>query len=428
MPKRTARHLTAGDVKKAKPQNKPYELRDGKQAGLLLRVQPSGVKSWVVVYAIDGRKTRKTLGDASTVTLGRARTGAKKATAAADDGVDIYREEKRAKGALLGEYVRGPYKEYAEAHILSHKGLLDRMERNWKGVYGRSMSDIAPMDIQRWRKKKIMGENPVAFETLQRELTCLKACLNTAVKVHKLIPGHQLQGYALSRGTEQLQGKKQTAPRYLEPEEETSLRAALDAREQALRDARDRMREWQRERGKELSPGISPDHYADHIKPIVLLALNTGLRRGDLFSLEWHHVDLKNRQIRKVINKTRRKNKKLTPAVLPLSPEACKTLTQWQKQTVNEGLVFPSTVTGGKLDNINKAWNAVVKDAGIKSFRFHDLRHSFASKLVMAGIPLNTVRELMTHGDIAMTLVYAHLSPSHKEDAINQVFGEATVK
>jgi integrase len=184
------------------------------------------------------------------------------------------------------------------------------------------------------------------------------------------------------------------------------------------------MRAWQQARGMPLSPPVRPEDFADHIKPIVLLALNTGLRRGDLFSLEWHHVDFNNRQIRKVINKTRRKNTKLTPAVLPLSPEACKALKTWQDQTTDVGLVFPSPVTGKALDNINKAWNGVVKDAGIENFRFHDLRHSFASKLVMGGIPLNTVRELMTHSTMDMTLVYAHLSPSHKEDAINKVFGE----
>lgn len=426
MPKRTAKHLTVDDVKRAKPKDKPYELRDAKQAGLLLRVQPSGVKSWVVVYTVNGRKTRKTLGDTSKVTLGRARTKAKDATSAADKGKDPFKEEREANRALLGEYIKGPYSEYAKANILSHADILARLKRNWKDLNNRSMTQITPLDIQRWRKKKAKAKNPVSFETLQRELTYLKACLNTAVREHKVIPHHQLTGYTLTRENQELQDTKGTGPRYLEPAEETALRTAMDAREQDMRQARENMRAWQRERGRELSPAIPADHYADHIKPIVLLAMNTGLRRGDLFSLEWRHVDFNNRQIRKVINKTRRKNSKLTPAVLPLSPEAFNVLETWRKQTTGDGLVFPSPVTGGQLDNINKAWGKLVKDAKIKNFRFHDLRHSFASKLVMAGIPLNTVRELMTHSKLDMTLVYAHLSPQHKEDAINLVFGGVT--
>ena len=423
MPKRTAKHMTVEDVKKAKPQAKPYELRDAKQAGLLLRVQPSGCKSWVVVYYVNGRKTRKTLGDTSQVTLGRARTKAKKATADADEGKDPFNEEKQAKGALLGEYIKGPYSEYAKANILSHADILARLQRNWRDLNNRSMSQITPLDILRWRKKKAKEKKPVSFETLQREYTYLKACLNTAMKMHKVIPSHQLGSYTLTRETMQHQEGKGSTPRYLEPTEEAALRKALDTREQGLREARENMRAWQRDRSNELSPPILPGGFGDHIKPIVLLALNTGLRRGDLFSLEWRHVDLENRQIRKVINKTRRKNLKLTPAILPLSPEACHVLGHWQKQTPADGLVFPSPVTGDELNNINKAWAAVVKAAGIKNFRFHDLRHSFASKLVMAGIPLNTVRALMTHSKIEMTLVYAHLSPGHMEDAINQVFG-----
>ncbi|MAL94068.1 MAG: hypothetical protein CME40_03160 [Haliea sp.] len=425
MGKRTAKALTIHDVTRAKPQEKPYELRDATQPGLLLRVQPSGAKSWVVVYLVAGKKTRKVLGNADKMTLRRARTLAKSASATAEEGTDPYAEEKTARSTRFGKYLEGAYTEYAEQHIISHKDLLRRLKRNWGHLADRPMTEITPMDVQRWRRKKASSDKPVSFETLQRELTYLKACLTTAIKVHRLIPSHQLQGFTLTRDTKQLQAKKQTGPRYLSPAEETALREALAARENEIREARERMRAWQKARGKPLAPEIDPAGYVDHLQPIVLLALNTGLRRGDLLTLEWGHVDFNNRQIRKVINKTRRKNHALAPSVLPLSNEAMQALRKWNDQHGKPaaGLVFPSPVTGGPMDNIKKAWEGLVERAGLEDFRFHDLRHTFASRLVMAGVPLNTVRELMTHSDIKMTLVYAHLSPSHKEDAIRQVFG-----
>jgi integrase len=103
---------------------------------------------------------------------------------------------------------------------------------------------------------------------------------------------------------------------------------------------------------------------------------------------------------------------------LPLNATALSALKSWKEQQEDvDGLVFPS-VEGKPFDNVNKAWHRVLKDASINNFRWHDLRHHFASKLVMAGVDLNTVRELLGHSDIKMTLRYAHLAPEHKAAAV----------
>jgi integrase len=98
-----------------------------------------------------------------------------------------------------------------------------------------------------------------------------------------------------------------------------------------------------------------------------------------------------------------------------------KALLAWKEQTRRDGdeLIFPSPKTGAILNNVKKAWAGVLKAADIKNFRWHDMRHDFASQLVMKGTDLNTVRELLGHADIKTTLIYAHLAPKVKRAAVD---------
>lgn len=142
---------------------------------------------------------------------------------------------------------------------------------------------------------------------------------------------------------------------------------------------------------------------------MTLLALNTGLRRGEITQLTWPDIDMAAERV--TVRAGYAKSGKARH--VPLNSEAVTTLTQWKKQHP-EGRLF-------NVIGIPKAWAALMLAANIDGFRFHDLRHTFASKLVMAGVDLNTVRELLGHGDITMTLRYAHLAPEHKAAAVEKL-------
>jgi integrase len=82
------------------------------------------------------------------------------------------------------------------------------------------------------------------------------------------------------------------------------------------------------------------------------------------------------------------------------------------------GYVFPSPKTGGKLTDVKRQFRSALRKAGIENFRFHDLRHTTASHLIMNGVDLKTVSEILGHADTKMTERYSHLSPKHRTRAI----------
>lgn len=104
---------------------------------------------------------------------------------------------------------------------------------------------------------------------------------------------------------------------------------------------------------------------------------------------------------------------------MPLNSEAVALATGWRPTGFErDAFVFMRGEESNALVYIRKAWVAVLAAAAIDGFRFHDLRHTFARNLVMAGVDLNTVRELLGHKSVAMTLRYAHLAPEHKAAAV----------
>ena len=160
--------------------------------------------------------------------------------------------------------------------------------------------------------------------------------------------------------------------------------------------------------------------FADYLKPMVLVSLHTGIRRGELFSLTWDSINLKG-AILTVHGTT---SKSGSTRHIPLNDTVAATLRGWREQSSGKGLVFPSE-TGARFSNVRKAWASVLRRARIDRFRWHDLRHHFASALVAKGVDLTTVRQLMGHSDFALTLRYAHIQPEHLAAAVARLVGGA---
>lgn len=98
-------------------------------------------------------------------------------------------------------------------------------------------------------------------------------------------------------------------------------------------------------------------------------------------------------------------------------------LVSWQKERpfAEDSVPVSSPPDGGYIDNANKTFVSVLKRAEVKNFRWHDMHHDFASRLAMAGVDLNTIRELMTHSDISTTMIYTHLAPNVKKRDVDLI-------
>lgn len=387
---------------------KPVEIRDADLKGFLLRVQPSAHLSYIVQV---GRGKRLTIGDARILTPTQARQKARAVLGAVAEGRDpksVLRVEEGPSAPTLSAFLAETYGPWVEANRKWGAGTVARIRSRFAEFLETPLDQIAAWNVEKWRKARLA--EGVTVNTCNRDLMALKAALARALD-WELIDRHPLA--KVRPGKVDTQG----VVRFLSPEEERRLREALARRDARLRDARERGNQWREARHRGPKPELGA--FGDHLTPMVLVSLNTGVRRGELFNLRWSDVDLG----RALLTVQGGGAKSGRTRHVPLNDEALGALKTWRKQSEGDGLVFLGR-TGGRLDNIKKGWVALLADARITAFRWHDLRHHFASRLVMAGVDLNTVRELLGHSDLKMTLRYSHLAPEHKAAAVARLVGQ----
>jgi len=148
----------------------------------------------------------------------------------------------------------------------------------------------------------------------------------------------------------------------------------------------------------------------DSLRPIVLTAIHTRMRKGELLGLTWDQLDMTHGFIRL------RQTKNGKARALPLNE------TLWglfsQLRTHQDISWVCHDREGRRYNDVRHAFDRACEAAGLTDFHFHDLRHTLASWLVMKGVPLTTVSALLGHTSPVMTLRYAHLSPKHLTSAV----------
>ena len=268
------------------------------------------------------------------------------------------------------------FSDMAELYYQNHSLVNKRSARNdrfvldyYKRAFGdKFLDEISPLTIEQLRAGRL---GDVVASTSNRQHQVLKNLLSKAIEWGKFFGDNPARKVKLLR-------EDNKRLRFLSTDEIHRLLSAADPR----------------------------------LKPIVIAALHTGMRRGELKGLAWKNVDL-GIGIVYVLN-----TKSGKPRELPMD------------STLRE-LLRTLPKTGEKVldcSNLRKLYEQAVKDAKLEDVNFHTLRHTFASHLAMAGVDIKTIQELLGHQTFEMTLRYAHLSPHHKRVAIEILDSRWTAK
>ncbi len=279
---------------------------------------------------------------------------------------------KRPVKITLGEF-GDRYMEHAKTNKRSW--LRDeQMLEHLYSFFGkeRQLTEVRPVDIEGYKAKR---RAKVSGSTVNRELALLKRMFNLAITWDLFLDANPVRKVQFFR-------EFNTGLRVVSAEEEKSL----------LQNA-------------------SP-----YLQDLMRFAVNTGLRVGEIFSLRWSDVDLKKGLLTIFAPKTQKLRE------VPVNAETRKVLEAWWLGKKNE-VVFYNPETGKPFVDLKAGFALACQKAGVSGVTWHTLRHTFASRLVNRGVDIVTVKELLGHSSISVTMRYAHTNLDSKRGAVEKLEG-----
>lgn len=336
--------------------------------------------NWYIdFYDGDGRRHRKKIGPQKTLALQALKDA--QVRIAKGEYLGVY-EEKRIP---FRDFVRGTYLPHARITLSPNTFERTRgiVEKHLIPQFNCYLSKVSRKSIEDYKQKRAAEVRP---STVNKEYSTLRHMLKCAVDWGFL-------AHNPCKGVKELK-EPPGRIRYLSREEMERLLAACEAKCLAT------------------SPDNSTNSVSDplkgYLKPIVQIAIHSGMRRSEIVGLRWSHVDFTDGRITLPVTKN---NDRRTIYMNNTLRKVLKTL----PHHLHSDRVFPAI----NPNMVTVAFGRACRRAGVRDFRFHDLRHTFASYLTMAGANLRTVQTLLGHKDLRMTMRYSHLSPEHLRDAVH---------
>ncbi len=415
--------VTETDVKQLKTAPVRTILRDGEVVGFFAEKKARSIVFYYR-YRIDGRRSTFRIGEYGSLSVAEARTIAKKKAGQVANGRDIAKirvtnrataaERGRKNGATLKRFLEQEYKELTAAHTVADN--LPKIKKHFKFLLPVRLDRIETVALDRWKLK--CACQPA---TVNRLLATLQGVLTKAIAC----------GYIKEnpvKAVKRLSVDKNRKPRAIARNEQTALFEAIDWRQSIQQEAGDIEAIRQRRRfKKKITPASGP--YSDYFKPLVIVAIHTGLRKGELFNLKWKDVNFDLREItvqgtgeKKTKDRTKTTGTKSSQSrLVPLNKTAYETLKVWQKHgKPKSAFVFPD-YDGHRLTSCRYDWDSVKERAELNGVCFHNLRHTFGTRLARKNVDVITIKELMGHSSIEVTLLYLSTDEATKSKAVTEL-------
>ncbi len=331
---------------------------------------------WYYKFQIRGRQYHKAIPEATDL------KSAKKAEA-------IIRAEllqgkfklAEGQGEMLFTKLVDCYIDYANTNNSSPKSSISVANRFRKYFSNKKLCEITPNAIDRYRKeqksqfKDKKEKKPISNTTINRELEIIRKMFNIAIDNGWYYDTNPASSKVVKKLRED-----NKIERFLDPKEEKVL----------------------------LKHCVGEHSY---MKPIIICALNTGMRKGEILSLKWDCVNFKDGFVTLLHTKSNKVRK------IPISSYLKPIFKDLKKEKCCD-YVFSNPITKNRYSDLKRSFKRLCKNAKITNFRFHDLRHSAGTRMATSGIDLVVVQEILGHADIRTTMRYTHAVTERKLSAV----------
>jgi integrase len=327
--------------------------------------------TWYYYFRLNGVRYRKAVPEA------RTKFQAQQAEAKARDAIFAGKYGRVESTTTFKEFVEAAYLPWARENKRSWRNDVSRAKPLVAFFGKRRLSEVTRFLIEQYKRERRTSLNGrgrlCSPSSVNRELELLSRILNLAVERDELESNP-------FRGVKKLASDNHLT-RYLSTEEEERLLSVLTGRRA-------------------------------HLRPIVLIGLHTGMRRGEILSLRWGQIDF----VRESIHLLRTKSGR--PRQVPMNSVVKAVLLDMREVSGGSEFVFPNHRTGNAIADIKNAFNAALKEAEIEGFRFHDLRHTAGTRMADAGVPITAVADILGHADVRTTMRYAHATDEARRRAV----------
>jgi integrase len=368
----------AADPPRPGPGQAKRRIFDTKLTGLILETRQSGVSTWYVRFVVRNRQREIRLGRVGVVTLDQARKRAQEIKAEAALGGDPAAERDRLRAIpTFSQFVEGRYLPYIKDRLRSYRDQESFYRLRLKALWGsRHLDDIRPVDVA--DMQKALRTQGLSDASVNRYTAFVKRLMNLAIQWEILNTRNPAQRAEMRR--------EQGRERFLTDAELVALFRALE---------------------------LEPSRTA--ACAIALLAA-TGARRGEVLGARWEHVDIE----RRILTVPAERSKSGRARYIALSDAAIRILKKIPPS--DSEWVFPGPQPEKHISDLKKVWVRVKERAGLDPlWVLHQLRHTYASRLVGQGRSLYEVGQLLGHSGsgAATTARYAHLAPQRLIEAAN---------